>query len=202
MSPDHLLSPSETHGPLDPERESAADNLCFLLRRSNLPLISTLDSMAASHVPEGRSRTESGQVIFTLEEPKEAGRTFRHEQVCDEAEWSRNLENVRKIDTPQRFEHPTGSSFIGTRYTLRKDARPKMNYFYEILWQPGEGWTKSKDSPFSLAWFPVPDSLLVMISGLDSCFIPHSANTNTVRQGCAADRAFSPTAALCLILRS
>ena len=50
--------------------------------------------------------------------------------------WSRvkrNLENVRKIDTLGRFEHPTVSSFIGTRYTLRKDARPKMNYFYEIL---------------------------------------------------------------------
>lgn len=57
-------------------------------------MISTLDFMAVSHIPEGR--IELGQVIFILEEPKGAGRTFRHEQVCHGAEWSRNLENIRK----------------------------------------------------------------------------------------------------------
>lgn len=74
--------------------ESTADNVCFFLHRTNLPLISTLDFMAASHIPEGRSKAELGQVIFILEDPKRAGRTFKHEQVCHGAEWRRNLEKV------------------------------------------------------------------------------------------------------------
>lgn len=80
-------------------------------------MILTLDFMAASHIPEGKSRTESGQIIFILEEPRGEGITFRPEQVCHGAEQNRNLEKVRKIDILQRFENPTVSSFIGTRYT-------------------------------------------------------------------------------------
>lgn len=55
--------------------------------------------MAASHILEGRSRTELGQVVFILEETKGAEKTFRHEQVCHGVERSRNLENVRKKNT-------------------------------------------------------------------------------------------------------
>lgn len=158
--------------------------------------------MAASHIPEGRRRTEWGQVIFILGEPKGPGRTFRHEQVCHGAEWSRNLKNVREKVTPERFENAQVSSLVGTRNTIRRDAQPKMNYFYEPLWQLGEGWTEIKGFAFLLAWFPGPDSLLVMITARDSCFILCGANTNTVHHSSSSDRAFSQTAALCLVLRA
>lgn len=67
-------------------------------------MISTLDFMAASHILEGRIRTELGQVVFILEEPEGAGRTFRHEQVCRRAERSRNLENVRERERASERE--------------------------------------------------------------------------------------------------
>lgn len=158
--------------------------------------------MAASHIPGGRRRTEWGQVIFILEEPKGVGRALRPGQVMPWSWGEQKSKHVRKEVTSERLQNPQVSSFIGTRNTLKKAARPKMNYFYEILRQLGEGWTDIKGFAFLLAWFPVPDSLLVMITALDSCFIPCSANTNTVHQGCSSDRAFSQAAAFCLVLRA
>lgn len=51
----------------------------------------------------------------------------------------------------------------------------------------GKGGQKSKDSPCSLVWFPVPDSLLVVMSGLDwrwQCQHQHCASRVDFKQGC------------------
>lgn len=57
-------------------------------------MISTLDFEAASHILEGRRRTELGWVIFILEEAVGAGESSADERVCHGAEQDRNLESV------------------------------------------------------------------------------------------------------------
>lgn len=133
--------------------ESIADNLYFLLRGNNLCLISTLDSMAASHILEGRSRTVRASHIYFIG-PKQAGRIVSHEQVCHGAKKSRNLKNLRKEDIPlkglkiPKFQWTTLSGMMHTARWVP---------FMRFCDSQGKGGQKSKDSPLpgtvSSPWF-------------------------------------------------
>lgn len=65
----------------------------------------------------------------------------------------------------------------------------------------GEGGQKSKDSPFSLARFPVPNSLLVMVTDWTRV-LSLAVPTPTLCIRDALETGFSPTAASCLLLRT
>ena len=56
-----------------------------------------------------------GQVIFILEDPKQAGRTFKYEQLS--IPWIRAAQRSAKCDSKkdilERFENPRMSSFKG-----------------------------------------------------------------------------------------
>lgn len=99
------------------------------------------------------------------------------------------MENVRNIDTLARLENPTVSSFIGTRYTIRKDAQPKMNYFNELLWQPGEEWTEIKGFAFLTGmvfspWFSACyDNWTGLVFCSSQCQHQHCAPGMHFRQG-------------------
>ena len=187
--PKSSLPPSsESHGLVDQERVQLADqSVFFLLRRSNLPLISTLDFMAASHILEGRRRTDLGQVVFILEESEGTGRTFRHEQVCH---WSQNLENVRKKKTLlKNLKIPKCHFSQGPETLSGRMHNPGWVTFMRFLRQLGEGWTEIKRLAFlvgvvSSPWFSACyDNCTGFVFYSLQCQYQHCASVMLFRQG-------------------
>lgn len=134
----------------------------FPLLSSDFPFISTLDSMAASHILEGRSRAERGEVIFILEEVE--GESSADEQVSHGTEGVRSVQSGRQQNRLERIENPKASLNPGARNAIRQHAQPARRFCDS----QGKGGQKSKHLAFLLVPFPSPRLPSVMITGF-SC---------------------------------
>lgn len=118
--------------------------------------------MAASHILEGRSRADRGEVIFILEEVE--GESAADERGSHGAEGVRSVRSGRQQNLLERLGNLKASLSRGAPNTIRQRAQPARRFWDS----QGKGGQKSKDLAFLLGPFPSPCLPSVMITGF-SC---------------------------------